>query len=100
MMVNYSSLRAFTGLATAARKLCQLTVNKAMVKAVSPAKTNIHQLMVVRYAKPSSHFPMAYHEMGTAMANAKATHLIKSLLKSARIWAIEAPFTLRIPISL
>ena len=43
----YSSLNASTGFVVAALKLCQLTVSNAIARAVSPAKANIHQLILV-----------------------------------------------------
>jgi hypothetical protein len=45
--VDYSYLSASTGFLVAARQLCQLTVNKAITKAIIPANANIHQLSSV-----------------------------------------------------
>ena len=42
--VIYSSRNASTGFLIAARQLCQLTVNRAMIMAIIPARANIHQL--------------------------------------------------------
>lgn len=49
---TYSYLSASTGFLVAALQLCQLTVNKAIPRAIIPAKPNIHQLSSVLYAKP------------------------------------------------
>ncbi len=46
----YSSRNASAGFLVAARQLCQLTVNKAMIIAIIPASANIHQLSSVLYA--------------------------------------------------
>ena len=45
---THSYLNASTGFLVAACQLCQLTVSKATVIAISPARANIHQLKPVR----------------------------------------------------
>ena len=65
----------------AAFKLCQLTVNKASIRAPNPANTNTHQLTVVFKAKPSNHLPIKNQESGVAIKNAKPIHFIKSTFK-------------------
>ena len=45
--IIHSYLKASTGFLVAALQLCQLTVNKAIMSASIPAKTNIHQLSSV-----------------------------------------------------
>jgi hypothetical protein len=42
--VDYSYRNASTGFLTAALQLCQLTVIKAMTRAITPAIVKIHQL--------------------------------------------------------
>src|SRR3546814_20861379 len=63
---DYSSLNESTGLATAARIACQLTVNKAINNAASPATTNIHHSIVVRKAKSFNQVFMPHHATGDA----------------------------------
>jgi hypothetical protein len=46
--IFYSYRSASTGFLVAALKLCQLTVNNAIVRASNPARANIHKFMLIR----------------------------------------------------
>jgi len=99
-MKHYSCLMASIGFFVAACQLSQLTVSKAINIVKSPLRVKIHQLSWVLKAKFSSHFCMKNQARGTAITKARVSHLIKSLLRRAKISLVPAPFTLRRPISL
>src|SRR5687768_18608943 len=100
-MVNkfYSLLKLFTGLAIAALIAWKLTVIKATSKAAKPAIKNIHQLILILYAKPCSQLCITHHAIGKATILASITSFIKSLDTSISILDIEAPNTFLTPIS-
>src|SRR5207249_570037 len=95
----YSVLKLFTGLATAALIAWKLIVNNAIKTASNPAPKNIHQLMLILYAKSCSQLCIMYHATGEAIRNAMTTSLIKSFERSATIFVTEAPSTFLTPIS-
>ena len=95
----YSCLKASTGFLVAALQLCQLTVNKAMPKAIIPAKQNIHQFNSVLYAKDCSHLYIAYQATGVAIRKAIKTHFMNLVFNIIITSAMVAPFTFLIPIS-
>src|SRR5690606_28799747 len=96
----YSVRRLFAGLAVAAFIDCPLTVIRAIATAISPARANIHHFIYILYAKPSSHEFMLHQAIGEAMRMAINTGFIKSFDKRVTIPPVEAPNTLRMPISL
>src|SRR6185436_11716409 len=97
---TYSLLKALTGLAIAALIAWKLTVSMAISRAVNPATANIHQLILIRYAKSSSHLFIAHHAIGDAMMMAIITSLRKSVESIFVISCTDAPKTFLIPISL
>src|SRR4030095_5622544 len=98
-IVLYSVRKDFTGFATAALIAWKLIVPKAIMTASNPAATNIHQLMLIRYAKSCSQLCIIHQAMGDAMTKAIATSLMKSFESSVTIFDTDAPSTLRTPIS-
>lgn len=84
----------------AAFQLCQLTVNKAITSAITPAKQKIHQLSSVLYAKLCNHLCIAYQAIGVAIRKAIKTHFKNLVFSIIIISAIVAPFTFLKPISL
>ena len=64
-----------------------------------PAATIIHQLMLMRKAKSSSHLFIENQAIGNAITAATITSFKKSFDSSATICGTLAPNTLRTPIS-
>ena len=48
VIFDYSYRRESTGLAVAARMICQLTVNRDTARTVAPVRTNVHQPILIR----------------------------------------------------
>src|SRR5687768_2198487 len=67
LLLNYSVLKLFTGLAIAAFIAWKLIVNNAINNAIAPAAANTHQLILILYAKSSSHLFINHQDRGTAM---------------------------------
>src|SRR5690606_10567721 len=65
--INHSSRKLSTGLASAARMACQLTVSTAISNAAEPATTNTHHWMSIRKAKSANHLFIPHPAMGDAM---------------------------------
>src|SRR6185503_175563 len=97
---NYSLLKLLTGLAIAAFTVWKLEVSTAASNIPAPLAANIHQLMVVRSAKPSIHLFMAYHPIGVTITKASTISNITSVDNKVTICVTVAPTTLRTPISL
>lgn len=97
---DHSLLRLPIGLAWAALIARALTVNSAMIMAITPAMTKIHQCTSILYTKPSSHFCIINQAIGEAITVDKSTSFKKSADSIATIRVTDAPNTLRIPISL
>ena len=97
---NHSLLKLFTGFATAALIAWKLMVNNAINTAVTPATKNIHQFILIRYAKSFSHSCMKYQASGAAMIKERNTNFKKSIDNKLTIFETEAPMTFLIPISL
>jgi len=57
---TYSYFKASKGFCLAAVHVCQLTVRIAMINAITPDTTNIHQLNSMRYAKLLSQLQVLY----------------------------------------
>src|SRR6478672_2449058 len=76
-----------------------LTVIKAIKTAITPAATNTHQPMLIRYAKFCNQLFMKYHANGEAMRIDKKTSFKKSFESKPTIPETLAPSTFRIPIS-
>src|ERR1700730_804228 len=96
---NYSVLKLFTGLATAALIAWKLTVSTAMQRAIAAVIRNTSQPIFVRYAKSRSHLLITHQATGDAITIDIATSFKKSFDKSVTIPATLAPKTLRTPIS-
>lgn len=54
-ITRYSVRKLLTGFATADLTACVLTVSRAITSASTPAATNTHQLIVIRYSYCCSH---------------------------------------------
>lgn len=99
-ITHYSLRKLSTGLATAAFIAWKLTVSNAINKAETPASTNIHQLIFIRYAKLCSHLFIDQYDKGNAMMHAIKTSFINSLESILVTCGTDAPSTFRMPISL
>src|SRR5690606_21758398 len=97
--IDYSSRKLSTGLATAALIACQLTVNKAINNAASPATANIHHSIVVRKANSFNHVFIPHHAIGDAMRTAKSTSRMDPLDSNWTLLPTLAPSALRMSIS-
>src|ERR1700722_2209183 len=71
----------------------------AMKNASRPADGKIHQLMGILYANPSSQLCITHHARGEAIRNDMTISLIKSFDNKKTIFGMDAPNTLRTPIS-
>src|SRR5690349_20195141 len=80
---DYAILEFLTGVATAGFIAWKLTVKHAMVSATIGSRANTHQLILIRYAKSSSHLFIKYHATGDATSNDIRTSLRKSFDKSS-----------------
>ena len=78
----------------------KLIVASAITTASKPAAKNIHQLILMRYAKSLSQLFIKYQATGDAITKATITSLMKSFESNNTILDIDAPNTLRMPISL
>src|SRR6188474_2067770 len=96
----HSVLKDFTGLAIAAFIAWKLTVNNAISKVHRPAIRNTVQLILILYAKSSSHLFIHHHAIGKAMKAATNVSFKKSFDNKVTTFGTEAPKTLRTPISL
>ena len=96
----YSYFSESMGLARAARRVCQLMVNKAMASTLMLATMNSHQERDVRYAKFWSHLFRAYQAIGQATRLASRIPFNSSPDNKANRLATGAPNTLRMDISL
>ena len=67
--------------------------------AIIAAAKNIHQLILILYAKLCSHVFIAINDRGVAIIMAIHTSFTKSFEINAVIFATVAPNTLRMPIS-
>ena len=76
----YSFLSASTGFLAAALKLTQMVVRIAIRYIRRPERTNIHQLISVRYAKVCAHCQMIYQAMGPPRQKATIIHFEKSII--------------------
>src|SRR6185436_17449967 len=70
-----------------------------MISAAKPAAANTHQLIVILYAKFSSHELIAYHATGKAMIEAINTKPKNSFDTNTKISGTDAPRTFLTPIS-
>ena len=77
-LITHSVRNDFTGLAIAAFTAWKLTVNMAINKAITPAKTKTHQPIFIRYAKSCNHLFPAHHAIGEAIRIAMPTSFMKS----------------------
>src|SRR5258706_11020768 len=95
----YSVRNELTGLAIAALMAWKLTVNKATASATNPAAINIHQPIVILYAKSSNHLCINHHASGKANTAEIITSLRKSFDNMETILVTVAPSTFLTPIS-
>jgi hypothetical protein len=100
MIIYYSVLKLFAGFAIAAFIAWKLIVNNAIINERNPARTNIHQLIFIRYAKSRNQLCMTNHAIGEAITKAIITSLMKSLDNNKTILDTDAPNTFLMPISL
>ena len=98
--IVHSVLKLFTGFAIAAFIARKLTVAKAIDIAPTPATMNIHQLILMRQAKPCNQLCMIHHATDVAIINASNTSSRKSFDKRYKRFCVYAPSIFLIPISL
>lgn len=75
-------------------------VIKAMRKAVRPATAKTHQDILILYAKPCSHLSINNHAKGAVIKKEIPTNFKMSSENNLIMVLLEAPKTLRTPISL
>ena len=95
----YSVLIDFTGSSFATLQFCTVTVTTVIAATAIKANTNTHQYIDVRYAKFSNQRLTEIHATGTAITKQINRMARYDLLNIVIISIVEAPCTLRIPIS-
>lgn len=96
----YSDRRLVTGFATAALMDWKLMVTMVMIIAAKPAKINIKGLIEILYSYFCSQPFKKYRATGDAIKQLNNTSSMKSFDSNIHTCGIDAPNTLRIPISL
>ena len=99
MTINHSVLKLLTGFALAAFIAWKLIVAKAITTASNPAAKNIHQLILIRYAKSFNQLCIMYDATGVAITRDIKTSFTKSFESINTMFDTDAPSTLRMPIS-
>ena len=87
------------GLTIAALIALKLTATNAISKDEHAATMNIHQFIVIRYAKSCSHLFIKYQATGNASTEAINVSFTKSLDNNVTTLGTEAPNTFLTPIS-
>src|SRR5579862_5649629 len=100
LTTRYSVRNDLTGLATAAFIAKKLIAINAINTANNPASKKTHQLIFMRYAKLFNQLCIAHHVIGMEIINATQTSNKNSFDISTSTCFIDAPSTLRMPISL
>ena len=95
----YSYRNVSTGFFVANCQLCQLTIVNAIIETINPEPIKIQTLIVVLYAKFSSHLIMMYQAIGQAIRNAVIKLNIKPLFNVNITSHTCAPLIFLIPIS-
>src|SRR5690349_10719426 len=97
---TYSVLKLSTGFTLAALTAWKLTVTNPNNSTDRPAIKNIHGEITIRFPKSCSQALAAHQATGEAAKIAITISTTKSLATSEAICKVDAPNTLRIPISL